>query len=88
MSGKGLTIAVEGCGHGDLDNIYATMKEAERQKGIKIDLLICCGDFEVRGARIACLDFLPERSSANQPPRRCATWTTWSAWRALQSTAT
>ena len=46
--GGGLTIAIEGCGHGDLDNIYATMKEVERQQGITIDLLICCGDFEVR----------------------------------------
>lgn len=28
-SPEGLTVAVEGCGHGDLDNIYATIKDIE-----------------------------------------------------------
>lgn len=26
---QGLTVAVEGCGHGDLDNIYATIGDVE-----------------------------------------------------------
>ncbi|KAH9302042.1 hypothetical protein KI387_013625, partial [Taxus chinensis] len=39
-------IAVEGCAHGDLDNIYATLQRLEESENIKIDLLICCGDFQ------------------------------------------
>lgn len=41
-----LTVAVEGCGHGDLDNIYATIADLEQREGYKIDLLIICGDFQ------------------------------------------
>ncbi|EDV27410.1 uncharacterized protein TRIADDRAFT_21006 [Trichoplax adhaerens] len=41
-----LQIAIEGCCHGELDNIYATLRHMESTKGIKIDLLICCGDFQ------------------------------------------
>lgn len=39
-------IAVEGCGHGELDKIYETMEYLEQRDGRKIDLLICCGDFQ------------------------------------------
>eukprot|EP00668_Euglena_longa_P029824 GGOE01037198.1.p1 GENE.GGOE01037198.1~~GGOE01037198.1.p1 ORF type:complete len:559 (+),score=115.92 GGOE01037198.1:67-1743(+) len=39
-------VAVEGCCHGELDAIYATLQEVERQTGIKVDVLLCCGDFE------------------------------------------
>eukprot|EP00850_Spirogloea_muscicola_P005264 SM000024S07726 [mRNA] locus=s24:25639:28489:+ [translate_table: standard] len=39
-------IAVEGCAHGDLDNIYATLQHLEQVESIKVDLLICCGDFQ------------------------------------------
>ena len=39
-------IAVEGCGHGELDNIYKTLTDAEAANGFKVDLLICCGDFQ------------------------------------------
>ncbi|KAK9802843.1 hypothetical protein WJX73_005943 [Symbiochloris irregularis] len=42
----GLRIAVEGCCHGELDNIYSTMQLLEKRQGTKIDLLICCGDFQ------------------------------------------
>ncbi|XP_078430470.1 debranching enzyme 1 isoform X2 [Wolffia australiana] len=41
-----MKIAVEGCMHGDLDNVYAAMQHLERVENIKIDLLICCGDFQ------------------------------------------
>jgi lariat debranching enzyme len=44
-------IAVEGCCHGELDTIYAAMQRLEAKEGVKIDLLICCGDFQ---ARVAC----------------------------------
>ena len=39
-----LNVAVQGCAHGALDEIYA---EIERKKGDDpVDLLICCGDFQ------------------------------------------
>jgi len=37
---------VEGCCHGELDTIYAALQKIEEQEQIKIDLLICCGDFQ------------------------------------------
>ncbi len=40
-------IAVEGCCHGDLDKIYATLQAMEKAERRTIDLLICCGDFQV-----------------------------------------
>jgi lariat debranching enzyme len=41
-----MKIAVEGCAHGELDKIYAAMQHLEQVEGVKIDLLICCGDFQ------------------------------------------
>lgn len=41
-----MKIAVEGCSHGELDTIYSTLEEIQRRDNIKIDLLICCGDFQ------------------------------------------
>ena len=41
-----MKIAVEGCCHGELETIYAAMEKIEKKEGIKIDLLICCGDFQ------------------------------------------
>ena len=41
-------IAVEGCLHGELDAVYGLLLERERREGVKIDLLLCCGDFQVR----------------------------------------
>eukprot|EP00041_Stephanoeca_diplocostata_P025922 m.690576 g.690576 ORF g.690576 m.690576 type:complete len:641 (-) comp22851_c0_seq3:246-2168(-) len=41
-----MKIAIEGCCHGELDNIYKTLQAAELSNGIKIDLLLCCGDFQ------------------------------------------
>ncbi|CAD7974929.1 unnamed protein product [Amoebophrya sp. A120] len=38
--------AVEGCVHGELDQIYETIQELEHQLGDKIDALLCCGDFQ------------------------------------------
>ena len=39
---------MEGCCHGELDKIYETILRVEEREGVKIDLLICCGDFQVR----------------------------------------
>lgn len=41
-----MKIAVEGCMHGDLDKVYATIKRLEELENTKIDLLLCCGDFQ------------------------------------------
>lgn len=32
--------------HGDLDTVYATIKRLEELENTKIDLLLCCGDFQ------------------------------------------
>ena len=41
-----MLIAVEGCGHGELDIIYDSLAAAEQQHGAKVELLIICGDFQ------------------------------------------
>nr|WJH19582.1 DBR1 [Euglena gracilis] len=55
-------VAVEGCCHGELDAIYASLREAERQAGIKVDVLLCCGDFEAnRDAHdLSCMNVPPK----------------------------
>ena len=50
-------IAVEGCCHGELDRIYATLKAIEEREGKRIDLLVCCGDFQVSSAPKKTEDF-------------------------------
>lgn len=39
-------IAIVGCIHGALEEIYGAIAESELQGGPKVDLLICCGDFQ------------------------------------------
>ncbi len=46
MNANMVRVAVEGCCHGDLDKIYATIEYAQKMEATKIDLLICCGDFQ------------------------------------------
>ncbi|KAJ7966310.1 Lariat debranching enzyme [Quillaja saponaria] len=41
-----MKIAIEGCMHGDLDNVYKTLQHLESLHNTKIDLLLCCGDFQ------------------------------------------
>ncbi|EDL44461.1 Ser/Thr protein phosphatase family protein [Plasmodium vivax] len=41
-----MIIAVVGCTHGELNFIYATIEKLEQDNNFKVDLLICCGDFE------------------------------------------
>ena len=41
-----MNIAIEGCCHGELDKIYDSIGYIERKKGIKVDLLLICGDFQ------------------------------------------
>jgi predicted phosphodiesterase len=40
-------VAVVGCTHGQLDVIYSKVEQIELSEGIKVDLVLCCGDFEV-----------------------------------------
>ena len=46
LAGKKLNIAVQGCCHGELNKIYDACRQHEVEHGIKIDLLLCCGDFQ------------------------------------------
>lgn len=39
-------VAVQGCCHGELTRIYDACQEHEKSTREKIDLLICCGDFQ------------------------------------------
>nr|SVE74738.1 EOG090X06RW [Daphnia carinata] len=41
-----MIIAIEGCAHGELDQIYRSVENLSRQRNVKVDLLICCGDFQ------------------------------------------
>ncbi|XP_034949497.1 lariat debranching enzyme [Chelonus insularis] len=41
-----MRIAIEGCAHGELDIIYDSIREVEKNTGQKVDLLLCCGDFQ------------------------------------------
>ncbi|CAN6915627.1 unnamed protein product, partial [Brassica oleracea] len=41
-----MKIAIEGCMHGDLDNVYKTIQHHEQIHNTKVDLLLCCGDFQ------------------------------------------
>jgi lariat debranching enzyme len=43
---ENLNIVVEGCCHGELDPIYASVARLEAQAGVKVDLLLICGDFQ------------------------------------------
>jgi lariat debranching enzyme len=60
LSEHGLRIAVEGCGHGVLHEIYASVTKACELKGWSgVDLLIIGGDFQVcmsSSARSPCSD--------------------------------
>lgn len=41
-----MTFAVEGCCHGDLDQIYGVLEDAEVERAVVTDFLLCCGDFQ------------------------------------------
>ena len=45
-SDHSVTIAIEGCCHGELDGIYDRLARHEQTTGRAIDLLLCCGDFQ------------------------------------------
>jgi hypothetical protein len=39
--------------HGELDIVYDTLRKLEEAEGVKIDLLLCCGDFQVCSASLS-----------------------------------
>ncbi|KAJ7198801.1 lariat debranching enzyme, C-terminal domain-containing protein [Mycena pura] len=41
-----MKVAVEGCCHGELDNIYSQIRALESRNNYKVDLLLICGDFQ------------------------------------------
>ncbi|KAJ4485846.1 lariat debranching enzyme, C-terminal domain-containing protein [Lentinula aciculospora] len=41
-----MKIAIEGCCHGQLDNIYSSVADLEAQNNYRVDLLLICGDFQ------------------------------------------
>ncbi|TDL18927.1 DBR1-domain-containing protein [Rickenella mellea] len=41
-----MKVAIEGCCHGQLNAIYKHIAELEAKDNYKVDLLICCGDFQ------------------------------------------
>ncbi|EPQ31684.1 uncharacterized protein PFL1_01017 [Pseudozyma flocculosa PF-1] len=41
-----MKVAVEGCSHGELDAIYASILRAEREQGFAVDVVLLCGDFQ------------------------------------------
>lgn len=57
-----MKIAVEGCCHGELDKIYETLEHLEKKENTKVDLLLCCGDFQaVRNeADLSCMAVPPK----------------------------
>ena len=40
-----IRIAVQGCSHGNLDAVYATLQSLEAKIGV-VDILLMCGDFQ------------------------------------------
>ncbi|KAM7516931.1 hypothetical protein LguiA_006514 [Lonicera macranthoides] len=69
-----MRIAVEGCMHGDLDNVYSTLLHLQEAENTKIDLLICCGDFQLAIAQAVFTEPQAVRNekdleSLNTPPK-------------------
>ena len=62
-----VNIVIEGCCHGELDQIYLTAQRIAQEKNVAIDLLIICGDFQsVRNEQdLACLACPPKYRTMN-----------------------
>lgn len=41
-----MKVAVVGCTHGQVEKIYETLQAIETEKKCKVDLVLCCGDFQ------------------------------------------
>lgn len=41
-----MKVAVVGCAHGEVEKIYETLQSIENDIHCRVDLLLCCGDFQ------------------------------------------
>lgn len=41
-----MKVAVVGCAHGEVEKIYETLESMQNEKECKVDVLLCCGDFQ------------------------------------------
>ncbi|CXJ02645.1 RNA lariat debranching enzyme, putative [Plasmodium berghei] len=41
-----MIVAVVGCTHGELDLVYNTLNKLEKENNFKVNIVICCGDFQ------------------------------------------
>lgn len=41
-----MKLAIQGCSHGELDAIYASLLRTEREQSLQVDALLLCGDFQ------------------------------------------
>lgn len=41
-----MKFAIVGCAHGELEKIYETVKLIEKKENYKVDVILCCGDFQ------------------------------------------
>lgn len=41
-----MKVAIVGCSHGELDKIYSAIEYIQKENNIKLNLLLCCGDFQ------------------------------------------
>uniref|UniRef100_A0A1I8GGR6 DBR1 domain-containing protein n=1 Tax=Macrostomum lignano TaxID=282301 RepID=A0A1I8GGR6_9PLAT len=59
-----------GCLHGELDRVYATIRDLEAEGGFTVDLLLCCGDFQAarNAADLRCMAVPPKHR------RMCDFW--------------
>ena len=62
-----LNILIEGCCHGELDQIYSSAHMISEEKGVNIDMIIICGDFQsVRNEQdLTCLACPPKYREMN-----------------------
>ena len=49
-----MRVAIQGCAHGALDAIYATINQWKSEQNIDVDLLLLCGDVQARELIIKC----------------------------------
>eukprot|EP01083_Nonionella_stella_P057274 150402_1 len=57
-----MKIAIVGCAHGEIEEIITAIQQFETQRKGKIDLLICCGDFQaIRNENDLCNMAAPQK---------------------------
>lgn len=41
-----MKVAIVGCAHGEIEHIYESIQTMESNENYKVNLLICCGDYQ------------------------------------------